>query len=516
MQKTFKVLFLGAAVIVAGASETAVSSPPDGQESGNGGAIEAAKGAVAAATESFGAEDPQTLEATSRLISAYLDSENQTAAAPLAKGLLAALERQTPRNDANISIVTGDVAQIKVFEGRFEEAEALFRRSLELAEKAGGENHVITALALNNLGAFLDEVDRSDEADPIMRRALHIRERALGPTDRLTLQSLFSLGVIAMKQQHMLLAEAIQRQGLAMRREANPPSLRSDIAESQTELAKLLLVTGRSTEAVKLASEAVDNYAASFGPKHIRTMMTMHLKADALAADGREVESDRLHRDLVAMIETLAPPQPELLANALGDYGRHLVHAGQPARAVEIHRRAVAISRAAHGEDQPDTVRLRRDLAESLYAHGEVAEAAKEGREIVAALERADGESVDTGAALVSLGKYLLGDDGSKEARPLLRRAVTILEKSSGQSGLPTMQALSLLATSYVATDDLQAAERVVDDAMSRYQADPDVRSMEMLGNIIGLRAVILRKTGRSSEAEEAETIARQIEADRR
>ncbi|MEN9666167.1 MAG: hypothetical protein RLZZ326_2530 [Planctomycetota bacterium] len=78
------------------------------------------------------------------------------------------------------------------------------------------------------------------------------------------------------------------------------------------------------------------------------------------------------------------------------------------------------------------------------------------------------------------------------------------------------MQALYLLATSYVATDDLLAAERVVDDAMSRYQADPDLRSMKMLGNIIGLQGVILRKTGRSSEAEEAETIARQIEADQR
>ncbi|MEN9591701.1 MAG: hypothetical protein RJA21_153, partial [Gemmatimonadota bacterium] len=343
MPDMIKVLILVAAAMAAGASESAFSSPFDGQESGEGGAIEAATEAVAAATKSFGAEDPKTLEATSALIFAYMESGNQTAAAPLAQGLLAALERQMPRNDANIAIVTGDVAQIKVFEGQFKEAEILFRRSLELAEKAGGENHVITALALNNLGAFLDEVDRSDEAEPIMRRALHIRERALGPTDRLTLQSLCTLGVIAMKQQHMLIAEAIQRQGLAMRREAIPPALRSDLAESQTELAKLLLATGRSAEAIELATEAVESCVASFGPKHSRTMMTLHLKADALAADGREVESDRLHRDLLAMIEALSPPQPELLANVLGDYGRHLVRAGHPTRAVEIHRRAVEI-----------------------------------------------------------------------------------------------------------------------------------------------------------------------------
>lgn len=504
-----------AAALLAASPGTGTTAPTESPLTDQERSIQHARESFAEATALHGAGDPRTLAAMSTLVSAYLDAEDYDAAAPLARDLLSMLERATPRNEADIAAITGDVAQVAAGEGRLEEAETLFSRSVALAERSTGGRHRVTALALNNLGSFLNAVGRSEEAEPIMRRALRIRERTLGPSDPLTAQTLCTLGVIEFMQEEILLAESLLRQSLAIRERMDPPARRSDLAESQVSLARLLLATGRADEASPLASEASVNCRGALGPTHLRTLNAMHLRADTLAATGRRAESDRVHRDIVAAIESLAPPRPRLLAKVLGDYGRHLLAAGDAARALEVHRRAVAVSRQEGGDDGDAPIPLRRYLAESLYANARIDEAIAEGRDIVSVVEAADARSLDTGAALVSLAKYLLAADGAEEARPLLRRAIGILEETSGTSGGPTLNAMTLLAMSFIATDDLQEAEKVVDEAMGRYRDEPDIRSTEAIGEVIGLRGFLLRKAGRVSEAEEAEAVVRQIEADR-
>ena len=515
MPNTMQAVLLAVALLGL-AIKPAMSSPSDLQASEQGRAIAAARKALAAATSTRGPTDPQTLQAMSTLVSAYLDAEDFEAAAPLAHDVLAGLARTTPRDDTAIALVTSDLAQIAEGRGRLTYAESQYQRSLDLAERASVKNYAAIAQALNNFGAFLNNVGRSREAEPLLRKALHLRERYLGPTAPLTAQSLCLLGVSALMQEDLLLAESLLRQSLAIRQQMDPPSRRSDIAESQEMLAKLLIATGRPDEALKLASEAFDNDVAGFGPTHLRTLMAMHLKADTLAATAHEAESDRLHRDLLAKIESLTPPQLEILAGMLGDYGRHLVSAGQTARAVDVHRRAVSVSGQLQGDKENVSIRQRRYLAESLYLNGETAEAVRQGRDIVTTLGKSDPQSLDTGAALVSLAKYLLASDGTEEAREMLNRAIAILEKAAGRSSVPTLQALYLLGMSYISTDELKEAERVVEDAMGRFKDDPDIRSTAVIGDIIGLRATVYRKTGRLKEAQEAEQAARKIHADQR
>jgi tetratricopeptide (TPR) repeat protein len=515
MQTTIAVMLL-AAVLLSSALGVAIASPAETHAGERGQAVETARRALDTATNAFGRHDPRTLQAASALVSAYLDVGDQAAAAPLARDLLVALEHAVPRNESAIALVTGDLAQIAQLDGRMDEAEKLYRRSLELAEKARGENHTDTAHALNNLGVFLKDTDRPHEAEPLMRRAVRIRERSLGPSNSLTGQSLCTLGVIAALQEDMLVAEALLRQSLAVRLAATPPASRADVAESQLALTRLLLTIGEVTEAQKLAAAAVDNYRASFGPHHLQTLMAMHAKAEAISATGWGAESDRLHRELVTAIEQFKPQQPDLLADALGDYGRHLVLSGQVTRGLELHRRAVALRQRQHGDHDRVTVKLRRYLAESLYLNGEAAAAVEEAHRIVAVLERDAPQSLDTGASLVSLAKYLLATGDTNAARGSLRRAVTILEKTSGRAGAPTLQALSLLATSHFAGDELAEAEKVVEDAMSRYRAEPDIRSTAAIGEIIRIHGMIMRRTGRLKEAEQAAAVVRQIEDDGR
>ncbi len=68
-------------------------------------------------------------------------------------------------------------------QGRYAEAEPLFRQALEITEHAKGAEHPDIAIILNNLGELYYVQGRYAEAEPLYQRALSIKEKMLGPDD---------------------------------------------------------------------------------------------------------------------------------------------------------------------------------------------------------------------------------------------------------------------------------------------------------------------------------------------
>ena len=66
-------------------------------------------------------------------------------------------------------------------QGRYADAEPLYKRSLAIREKALGPDHPDVATSLNNLAALYDDQGRYADAEPLYKRSLAIREKALGP-----------------------------------------------------------------------------------------------------------------------------------------------------------------------------------------------------------------------------------------------------------------------------------------------------------------------------------------------
>jgi hypothetical protein len=60
------------------------------------------------------------------------------------------------------------------------EAERLYRRALEIGEKALGPEHPNVAIRLSNLAGLLRETNRLGEAEPLYRRAFLIFKNSLG------------------------------------------------------------------------------------------------------------------------------------------------------------------------------------------------------------------------------------------------------------------------------------------------------------------------------------------------
>src|SRR5438105_8970311 len=65
-------------------------------------------------------------------------------------------------------------------QGCYDEAEALFRQAIALAEQAFGPNHLEVAAILNNMAVLLKYTGRFDEAESLYGRALAITQQSHG------------------------------------------------------------------------------------------------------------------------------------------------------------------------------------------------------------------------------------------------------------------------------------------------------------------------------------------------
>jgi tetratricopeptide (TPR) repeat protein len=74
-----------------------------------------------------------------------------------------------------------NLADLYRAQGRYADAEPLYKRSLAIREKALGADHPDVATSLNNLANLYRAQGRYADAEPLYKRALAIRERVLGP-----------------------------------------------------------------------------------------------------------------------------------------------------------------------------------------------------------------------------------------------------------------------------------------------------------------------------------------------
>ena len=81
----------------------------------------------------------------------------------------------------DVATMLNNLALLYDNQGRYAEAEPLFRRSLAIYEKALDPDHPLVATTLNNLAGLYRAQGLYAEAEPLLRHAVVIYENALGP-----------------------------------------------------------------------------------------------------------------------------------------------------------------------------------------------------------------------------------------------------------------------------------------------------------------------------------------------
>ncbi len=104
----------------------------------------------------------------------YPEAEKQLAAA------LKEAEGFGPQ-DPRLAINLDNLAELYRAQGRYAEAEPLYKRALAIFEKALGPEHPDVAINLDNLAGLYHAQGKYAEAEPLVKRALAIFEKVLGP-----------------------------------------------------------------------------------------------------------------------------------------------------------------------------------------------------------------------------------------------------------------------------------------------------------------------------------------------
>jgi tetratricopeptide (TPR) repeat protein len=82
------------------------------------------------------------------------------------------------------AVALNKLAIVFLAEGKYSEAEGLFKRALAIREKALGANHSDVGQTLNNLALVYQDQGKYEDAEGLLKRALVIREKALGARRR--------------------------------------------------------------------------------------------------------------------------------------------------------------------------------------------------------------------------------------------------------------------------------------------------------------------------------------------
>ncbi|MFM6631286.1 MAG: tetratricopeptide repeat protein, partial [Microcystis panniformis] len=83
-------------------------------------------------------------------------------------------------NHPDVAASLNNLAGLYKYQGRYIEAEPLYKRSLSLREQRLGENHPDVAASLNNLAGLYKYQGRYAEAEPLYVRAIAIYQERLG------------------------------------------------------------------------------------------------------------------------------------------------------------------------------------------------------------------------------------------------------------------------------------------------------------------------------------------------
>ncbi|HJU15371.1 MAG TPA: CHAT domain-containing tetratricopeptide repeat protein [Stellaceae bacterium] len=386
-------------------------------------------------------------------------------------------------------------------EGRYAEAEPLYKRSLAMREKALGPEHPDVAASLNNLAELYEAEGRYTEAEPLFRRSLAILEKALGPEHPNVATSLNNLAGLYWAQGRYSEAEPLFRRSVAIRERAPGPE-HPRLASSLNNLAELYKAEGRYAEAEPLYKRSLAIWEKALGPEHPDVALSLNNLAGLYKAEGRYAQAEPLYKRSLAIAEkTLGPDHPDVAAS-LNNLAELYRNQGRYAEAEPLYKRSLAIREKALGPEHSDVAASLNNLAELYQSEGRYDEAAPLLKRGLAIKEKALGpENPSVATSLNNLAELYRNQGRYAAAEPLYKRSLAIREKVLGPEHPDIALSLNNLAELYRNQDRYAEAEPLYKRSLAIWEKALGPEHLEAatgLGNL----ASLYQSQGRYGEAE--------------
>ena len=342
---------------------------------------------------------------------------------------------------------------------RYEGAEPLYRRALEIDEQSFGANHPDVARDLNDLAELLRDTNRLDEAEPLYRRALGIDEQSFGANHPNVAIDLNNLAQLFQATNRLDEAEPLMRRALDID-EQSFGTIHPKVAIDLNNLAALLHATNRLDEAEPLMRRALDISEQSFGANHPEVTLKLNNLAQLLQDTNRLDEAEPLMRRALEISEQSFGTIHPNVAKCLNNLAALLKDTNRLDEAEPLMRRALDIDEQSFGTIHPKVAVRLNNLAQLFQATNRLDEAEPLMRRALDIDEQSFGVNHPKVAIdLNNLAALIHATHRLDEAEPLMRRALDIDEQSFGANHPKVAVRLNNLTHLLRATNRLDEAE---------------------------------------------------------
>ncbi|KFY96250.1 hypothetical protein V500_02532 [Pseudogymnoascus sp. VKM F-4518 (FW-2643)] len=179
--------------------------------------------------------------------------------------------------------------------GKYAEAEAMDRQTVQLQEAVLGKNHPVTLTCMNNLAASLELQGKYAEAEAMHRQTLQLQETVLGKHHPDTLASMVGIAASLQLQGKYAEAEAMHRQTLQLQ-ETVLGKDHPDTLTCMNNLAASLYAQGKYAEAEAMHRQTLQLKETVLGKDHPSTLTSVSNLAASLQLQGKYAEAEAMHR----------------------------------------------------------------------------------------------------------------------------------------------------------------------------------------------------------------------------
>ena len=386
-------------------------------------------------------------------------------------------------------------------------AQDLLRRGIRRADELAHEP-LVQAAMLEALGRVQRSLGEYAEARVLLERSLLIREQQRGGDHPELANTLVELADVLRLQG--MYPEALQRAERALRIRQSAQQAPHAIAETQIQVAALLVYLGDMTRATALVQQAVDTLETAEPPdapalaRALMRLGSMHqrvgdyanaeavfrrmldhtrrslpaddpLVGDALLNIGyvllesgnRLEEAEQLiQAGLEVRRRSLGPSNP-LFGHALGDLAQVQLLRGKYDEAIENLRQHVVVLERAYGPDYPIIADGTSRLADGYREAGRLAEAERAYEKALAIAMRTHGpDHTATAGILSAYARLRLAQKRYAEAEEHMRRAISIRERALGPNVGLVGYMKGLLAEILIAQDRYVEAESLLKEGI--------------------------------------------------
>lgn len=277
-------------------------------------------------------------------------------------GQLLTIREIAGENGLALASAEHERADLYYFKGNYDQAEPLYKHSLEIKEKFLGLKHLSVAATLNNLAELYKTTGAYDKSESLHGQALSIREKILGHDHPDIAQSLNNLAGLYEDQGLYEKAEPLYKRDLEIS-EKSLGKEHPDVAITLNNLGELYRCQGRYREAVPLYQRSLKIRRDAFGERHPAVGQTMNNLALVYAAQEDYAAAEPLYQDsLEIRKKTLGEEHPDV-GQSLDNIGALYESQGRYQEAEGVYQRSLEITEKSLGKEHPDVATTLNNLA---------------------------------------------------------------------------------------------------------------------------------------------------------